>query len=251
MTPTSSRVLAAAAVTLLVLTGCSGSDEAAPPTTPAATTPSTTVTTTVPPTTVPATSPPTTLDPWCAPARQLEETDDFLDSKIIVDPEALEAGITSWLADLSASQPFAPEAIRDDVQTTIDVITSLDEAFAAVDYQVLDVDLSTIQGLDSDLAEAATAIEAYNLAVCGIVADDDNGVGSTDEPGDGFDPTAGSVREQAVASFVEQGFTPEEAACLVDQIDLASAGGTTVSIAPADVFTACGITAERLLELGG
>jgi hypothetical protein len=245
-------VLAIAVVALVAAAGCSGSEGAAPATNVVVTTAptaSTAPTSVAPPSVTAAsvTTPPTTEDPWCGLAQQLEDTDNILDSEVITDPAAVEAAITGWIAQLVAAQPFAPPAIQAEIQTTIDVVTSLNMAFAAVDYRVLDVDLGAIEGLDTDMPAAAAAIEAYNLAECGIVANDE----PAGEPGDVFDPNAGSVRQQAVARFVEQGFTEDEANCLVEQIDLAPAGASSATIAPAEAFASCGITAERLRELGG
>jgi hypothetical protein len=237
------------AAVAVAATACNSSDDAALTTEPPVTimsAPSTAAPVSSSQPTVLPTGPPTTENRWCGVARQLEATDNFLDSEVVTNPAAVESGITAWIADLIAAQPLAPDEIQAEIQTTIDVVTSMNEAFATVDYQVIDVDFGAIEGLDIEMPAASAAIEAYNLAACGIVSDDE----PAGDPG-GFDPNAGTVRDQAIARFVEQGFTPDEADCLVDQIDLTPTDDGGASVAPADAFAACGITAERLLELGG
>lgn len=62
----------------------------------------------------------------------------------------------------------------------------------------------------------------------------------------------GSLREQFVAYLASCGFTPDEAACLFDNLDFAEpavAAGAPEPIVAA--FDACGIDQARAAEIGG
>lgn len=256
MTP---RHLALAAGLLLVaLPACSGDDssddagdEPAAEAAPSQTEPSV-VPTSAPPTssttTSPPTSPPTTTNPmadWCALAVAIEEVDDLGDELSPTDPSAVEEYFALFLPLLGEAVGIAPSEIADAVRTSNEIANEANDALAAVDYDLLALDLSVITARDAENEAATDAIEAFNEEQCGIPRDADEDGSADDE----LLLDQGSLRDQFVASLVDAGFTDDEAACIFGEIDFASAPSLEDPAVISAIFDTCDISLERLAEI--
>lgn len=210
-----------------------------------------------PPTEVPAPEEPANTidflgsDDWCTASRTIDERFDELDVIDFGNPEVLERTYTEMLQVMSQAQQIAPPQIAGDVSAALLGFGELSAALAAVNWSFLDLDLSVIDGLDEQLSTAGFNIEKYNFEVCGIGEDP----GDAPVPGDDGSaddiPTEGTIRDQAVTGLVESGFTQQEAECLLDRIDFTDPGAFTDTQQLLDVFTECGISLDRLAQLGG
>ncbi len=191
---------------------------------------------------------------WCVAAREVETLSDQLDSDALnfADPAAVEAAYTGFVEAIDDAVAVAPPEIAADVETTARGFRLLSDALASVEWNFLDADLSVIDELDAEMTAAGDRIGDYNEQVCGIAQDDDgDDVTEAADDGSDFDPSAGTPREQMAAGLVTVGFTPEEADCIVDQVDIAAYLETNDEQLILDAFDACEIPLARLAELTG
>jgi hypothetical protein len=182
---------------------------------------------------------------WCLASRELSALEGDLGADFFSGSEAIESTLSEMLVAFERAADVSPPEIATAAATSLESLRSLDAALAAADYDLLAADLSVLTDLDAEVMAANELIARYNLEVCGIVA---SPTGEVDAGG--FDPTAGSIREQAIAVFVELGFTEQEAACIFDNVDFTDPDLFDDSAALAEVLTICGIDFERLNELG-
>ncbi|MEM9608658.1 MAG: hypothetical protein AAGA99_14635 [Actinomycetota bacterium] len=190
------------------------------------------------------------LEDWCGLANEFDSVGDSFDAIDPTDPDAVRDVFEQADDALGRIRSAAPDAISDDVNTFVDAFGELSSAIADADYNLFDADLSVIEEAGDRVDTASASIEAFNQSECGIEGDSDDE--SDDDSGDDsdFDPAAGTLREQLVDTFIQQGFTPDEASCIAENADLgAVAGGDTASLL--EVFESCGIDLSRLAELGG
>jgi hypothetical protein len=188
------------------------------------------------------------VEEWCAFATDFEALGDEFDTIDPSDPDAIRTLFERADEALDRARNAAPSEISSEVGAFADSFAELGDAFEEVDFNIFDLDLSTVEDLTAAGDEANDTIEAFNERECGIEADDDEG--SDEGSDDDFDPSAGTLREQLVDTFVAQGFTQEEASCIADTADLQLvASGDTSSLL--QVFEDCGIDLTRLAELGG
>ena len=181
---------------------------------------------------------------WCSLATEVEALD--FDSIDPFDPEALEVFFDDASSVIGRIRASAPSEIADDVATFADVFESLDEAVRDADFNFLDVDLAAF----SEIEGSGDAIEAYNERECGIEADpEDVDEGSNEEDDSGFDPSAGSLRDQLVTQFTAQGFSESEATCLADNLDPTMLDGDESAVLA--IFEQCDIDISRLAEVFG
>jgi hypothetical protein len=61
----------------------------------------------------------------------------------------------------------------------------------------------------------------------------------------------GTIRDEVIAQFLEVGFSPDEANCILDNIDFAAIESLSDPTILLGVFEKCGIPLERLAGLGG
>lgn len=208
---------------------------------------------------------------WCEFAAQAEVVDETFDS-LGTDTGAIEDGLRQ-VRDIARQLPDkAPPEIEEPAKVLSDSALEIVDAFEAADFNLLDADLSFLDDADlSDRVDAANAeIDAYTQRECGRnfggadesddIAEDvptdtvDGGVDGEDDGGDdgGFDPSAGTLREQLVTQFESIGLTNAEANCIADNLDFNDPAVQSGDIAAMlDVFGECGISLERLGELGG
>jgi hypothetical protein len=188
---------------------------------------------------------------WCVAARDIDVLVDRLDSEEfnVADPAAVEAAFSSIVTEFENARDLAPDEIADDVQTSLEGFAMLTDELEAVDWDFLDADLTVIEELDAEMDESSDRIGRYNEEVCGIAyaAADDESASADDGS---FDPGAGTAREQMEVGLVELGFTAEEAACIVDNVDIAGYMDTNDDNIIVDAFDACEIPISRLVELG-
>lgn len=217
----------AASVTMLALAACGGPGEpvADPETPPAATT-----------TTMPR---PEGFDSaWCESARRLSAASSVMDAVDPTDAEAVEEAVTEMLAEAELAAPDAPPEIAADVEAALASFREIDAALAAVDYDLLRADLSGI----ADDQGSSERVDAYNVEICGLEPDVDAGATTGSE----FDPRAGPIRDQLIDTFVARGFSPEEAGCIVDNVDVTDAEQMRDEQVVLELITACEIDLERL-----
>lgn len=176
---------------------------------------------------------------WCASARRLAAASSVMDAVDPTDPAAVEDAVTEMLAEAEAAVPLAPPEIADDVASALDAFRSIDAALADVGYELLRADLS---GVAADQA-ASERVDAYNVEVCGLEPDT---AGS--EPDSDFDPAAGPIRDQLIETFVDRGFTAEEAGCIIDNLDVTDASQMTDEQNLLELIETCGIDLERLTD---
>ena len=218
----------------VVLAACSGSDDpvADPVAEPEATT-----------TTVPR---PDGFDSeWCVSARRIAAASSVMDAVDPTDPAAVEAAVTDMLAEAEAAAPLAPPEIAADVEAALVTFREIDAALAAVEYDLLRADLAGV----ADDQGPSERVDAYNVDVCGL--EPDAGAVAGGDAGTGFDPGAGPIRDQLIDSFVERGFTAEEAGCIVDNVDVTDAEQMRDEQALSELIETCGIDLERLTGTSG
>ncbi len=180
---------------------------------------------------------------WCDLAREVEALD--FESVDPTDPEALRTFFDDAGAVMGRIRASAPDEISDAANTFADQFEALTDAVREADFNFFDADLSAIEDIES----SGDAIEAYNERECGIESDSDDTDDEDSDDGD-FDPSAGSVREQLAAQFVQQGFSEDEANCLAESLDPAMLQDGDQS-AVLEIFDACDIDIARLAELFG
>lgn len=210
-----------------------------------------------PPTTTSTTLPvdPTFAD-WCDAAIGVRAATDAMDAIDPTDADAVEEALAMMIEQTAAAAPLAPDEIADDVATSQDLLTRLDEALAAADYDFLSADLSAVAG--DDAAEVANdRVEAFNVEHCGFVPSDDGADGGDADPTTAtddapvFDPADGSVRDQTIALLESRGFTAEEAGCLFDNMNLDDPNLANDQEALLALVETCDIDLQRLAGLGG
>ena len=194
-------------------------------------------------------------DNWCEAAAVVDEGVEALDTLFFGDPVVLERGLTQALAVMTASARLVPNEIADDLDQTIEGFGALVTALDDVNWTFVDLDLSIIEELDGAMEVATYNIEAYNFTECGIgldpglppvIAEDGTTEGSDDLP-----EFEGTIRDQAVLGLVEAGFTEAEANCLFENLDFTDPAALEDVTALLEVFTDCGISLDRLAQLGG
>jgi hypothetical protein len=220
----------------------------------------------VPATAAPATSaPPATVEPtpsppateperrftgdpdsqWCVVSRRISDIDEDFEELFLAGPDAVESYMSDFMGLVEQGVEVAPPEVADAAATLLDAFRALDEAFAAAGYDPFDTDLSVLDERDTEMTAANDVIERYNADVCGIESDEDDDAADDND----FDPTAGTIREQAIAEFVAQGFTEDEAICIFDSIDFTNPDVLDDMAAISEILTACGIDFERMMEL--
>jgi hypothetical protein len=216
---------------------------------------------------------------WCDLATEIEATSDGLDNIDFTDPDAVKAAFETFSSQLDEAKSAAPSEIKDAVAESATAISAVIDELKKVDYKFLELDQATIEELGTANQEASDKIEAFNKEECGIDPDADSS-GSDDSSddssgsGDSSDDTSadsgtgdttaddadsslpdagGTLGDSMAALFVQQGFTQDEADCIVDNLDL-----TTINSAAdldqskmLELFETCGMDLERLAELGG
>lgn len=175
---------------------------------------------------------------WCVSARRIALASSVMDAVDPTDAEAVEAAVTEMLAEAEAAAPAAPPEIAADVEEALASFREIDAALAAVDYELLRADLSGV----ADDQGASERVDAYNVEICGLEPDVDDGTTS----GSGFDPTEGPIRDQLIETFVARGLTPEEAACIVDNVDVTDAEQMRDEQVLLEMIETCQIDLERL-----
>jgi hypothetical protein len=184
---------------------------------------------------------------WCGAAHAVDDAGLGFDAVDFTDPAAVEAAIDELVSSYDEASRVAPAEIRDDVATSFDGLRELRAQLAAVGYDFLDADLSVLEDSDGSIGAANARIERYNLDVCGIVP---SGSDQAAGPG-GFDPAAGTIRDQTIAQLVAAGFTQDEAGCIFDHLDFTDPTLGSDMTVIAGVFDTCGIDLARLGEIGG
>jgi len=194
-------------------------------------------------------------DNWCEAAAVVDKGAEALDTLFFGDPVVLEQGLTQALAVMTASARLVPNEIADDLDQTIEGLGALVTALDDVNWTFVDLDLSIIEELDGAMEVATYNIEAYNFTECGIgldpglppvIAEDGTTEGSDDLP-----EFEGTIRDQAVLGLVESGFGEAEANCLFENLDFTDPAALEDVTALLEVFTDCGISLDRLAQLGG
>jgi hypothetical protein len=186
---------------------------------------------------------------WCVAARDVEAASDRFEVIGFGDPEQVEATMGELLEQFEFAKQYAPPELAADIEISFEAFQDVAAALQAADYDFINADLSGLDDLDGSIQAANERIEQYNVQVCGF---DPAGLDDVDA-GDsgGFDPAAGTIREQVIAELVNQGFTADEAECLFDKIDFDDPELFADTEALIALFSECAIGIERLAELGG
>jgi hypothetical protein len=172
-------------------------------------------------------------------------------------PEQLGANLEETRKRMQVAIDYAPDDIRSAVETSAEAYGVLSDAIKNADYVMLDVDLSAMNEVDADprYEQADDELTAYLFDKCGIGTDPaldvaadnaDNADGGTDTP-----LPEGSIRDQLVAELVSAGFTQAEAECLSERTDLLETMTSNDLQAITAAFAECGISLERIAQLGG
>lgn len=208
---------------------------------------------------------------WCDFAAQAEVVDETFDS-LGTDPASIEEGLEQVKAIAEDLPDKAPSEIKGAANVLSESALQVVGAFEDADFSLLDADLSFLD--DADLAnqvdEANAEIDEYTQRECGRSFGTDDGTDDSssgdvpvdtadtvegDDDGDddgGFDPSAGTLREQLVIQFESIGLTNAEATCIADKLDFNDPAVQSGDIAAMlDVFGECNIGLDRLGELGG
>lgn len=201
---------------------------------------------------------------WCTFVDEADAVEAVFDS-FGANPAGLEAGMET-VRDISQRLPnAAPDEIKADATVLSEGTLRLVAAIETADYNMLDADLSfmTDDGLEDRLDEATDNLDEYTQRECGRDFgsgdddEDDEGDVTTagDDPDDAddsdFDPSDGTIREQMVAQFEEFGFSSAEATCISENLDFSDpAVQSGDAAAMISVFDTCGISVDRLADLG-
>ena len=197
------------------------------------------------------------IEAWCAYAAEAEVVDTVFDG--FGTGGDIEAGVGEIRSIVDRIDDLAPAEIADDAATLQEGTFRLLSAIEDADFNLFDADLSFMaeEGLEERMDTASDNIDAFTLRECGRAfgSEDssDNGSDSSDSGSDddGFDPAAGTIREQLLAQFESIGLTADESACIADNLDFtdpALQGGDISGVF--DVFSTCNIPLERLAEIG-
>jgi hypothetical protein len=188
---------------------------------------------------------------WCVASRELDRESAAFDEVLFADPDILEAALIEMVAMYEAAALLAPPELVDDVAVSLSTIRQFQAALMAAEYDFVNADLSALDGDDANQI-ANDHIETYNEQVCGIVTDDDGAPEDGVDAGENdFDAAFGTVREQAIAELVDNGFTEQEASCVFDGFDFTDPDVGDDTNAILGVFESCDIDLTRLAELGG
>lgn len=191
-------------------------------------------------------------DMFCEAAGAVDESMDTIG--IGMSPEELEISLNRSLEQMDMAIDYAPDDIRSAVETSAEAVGLMAGAIEDAGYDMLDVDLATVNKLDSDpkYQQADDELSAYLFDECGIGSDPalDAAVDDLDD-GDGTELVDGSVRDQLVAELTTVGFTQEEAACLSQLPDLLEVMTSTDTTGILAAFADCDIPPERLVQLAG
>lgn len=192
-------------------------------------------------------------DDWCEAANAVESGTLVLDTLDFTDPVALEQAITQAVVVINAAERLAPPEIAEDVAVSVEGFTALAAALEDADWSFIDLDLAVIDDLNADMALATYNIEKYNFEVCDIGTDP--GEPPTEDelltpPTDDLE-FDGTIRDQAVLGLTQAGFTEAEATCILESLDISDPAAFQDTTALFNVFTDCGISLDRLAQLGG
>ena len=164
-------------------------------------------------------------------------------------PDQLATAVDDFGVLLEEAKDRAPDQISDSVDLTAAAFGPFSGALADANYVVFDVDVSVFNALGSPELEAANLeIAIYNEESCGIQRDD---LESGPDGGDPGLPEEGTVRDAAVAGLVDSGFTQEEAECLINHPEIMDPATFEDEQLLLELLSRCGISLERLAELGG
>ncbi len=192
---------------------------------------------------------------YCAVASAVQaELADF-DEAAVLDPEALEARFPEILSQLGQLQALAPPELRLSHAARAGYFFDLGRELERVDWVAVDADASVLgTTLDEDIMYFE--IDRYDFEICGIDVEFD----PADDPrlrppeADALDDSAETrtggitITEQQINSVIEVGFTPTEAACIVDKLDL-TADDPFAESAILIVLGECEIPLDRYAEV--
>lgn len=205
---------------------------------------------------------------WCDIVPGSDAINDIFDT-ITDDPADVAASLGRVEEYLGQMSQAAPAEIADDVRVLTESTQQLIDAFAAADFNVLDVDLSFLEdsATEARMNDANTAIDTYTERECGRPFGDEDTAGADPDSTDAgdlgdladlaedsgvFDPSAGTIRDQLIAQFESIGLTTEEAECIADNLDFSDPAVQSGDIAAVlGLFETCDIDMGRLAELGG
>lgn len=201
---------------------------------------------------------------WCEFAAEAEVVDETFDS-LGADSGSIEEGLKQVKSIAEDLPGKAPSEIQEPAKVLSESALDIVKAFEDANFNLLDADLSFLedQDLNNRIDAANAELDEYTQRECGrsfAGADDsgdtgDSGGGDTgDDSNDdsGFDPSAGTLREQLVTQFESIGLSNAEATCIADNLDFNDPAVQSGDIASMlDVFDQCGIGLDRLGELGG
>jgi len=105
---------------------------------------------------------------FCAVAGPFTHTMDL--TAVFTDPAAAESRVKELRPVIAEARRKAPEEIKADVERVADSVVKGFDALAAVNYQVIKVDRSTIEGLlaDEQFKTSATRVGEYATQVCKV-----------------------------------------------------------------------------------
>ena len=199
-----------------------------------------------------------TAESWCDFAEESEIVDSVFDD-LGEDATQVESGLKQIEEFVQQLPDEAPAEIADDVRVVADGTQMLVDAFADADFVLLDADLAFMSDseLEAQLNEAGDNIDAYTERECGrsFGANSDADDAEVDRDGEAdtsdFDPADGTLREQLIVQFESIGLTRSEASCIADNLDFNDPAVQSGDIgAMLSVFEDCGISLERMAELG-
>jgi hypothetical protein len=230
------RITFATMLTVLISAGCAGADSAADDTD------------------VSSVASPVAGDPWCPAGRAVREAGAALDFIDASDPAEVADAVDQLVDRLQEAEAVAPDEIAAAVALTADSAREFQSALAAVEYEIVRADLSSILGPDNQVA--GRTIDAYNVEVCGFeptipsgtspLDTSTAGTGSGDDGEVVFDPADGPIRDQAIALLVEEGFSADQAACLFDGLDLDDVAALSDPAVEAELLDQCDVDASML-----
>ena len=194
---------------------------------------------------------------WCDFVTESDVVDEIFDS-LGVDPAETESGLKRVEEFVKQLPKEAPPEIAEDATTIADGAQLLIDAFASADFDIADADLSFMSDseLEANLDAAGERIDVYTQNECGRPFGEDDAASDSDPSEDGgsdsdFDPAGGTLRDQLIAQFESIGLTNEESSCIAANLDFSDPAVQSGDVAAMlDVFETCGISLDRLVELG-